>query len=135
MSYLPLLKAVLPYIGPIVSAAAPMLTRKSAAESGDDRTQMKQIAELQNAVEANGRSVRLLAEQFQVVVETVDARQLPDKEDLDRLQAQQQLLQQAQSQLTGTLEKLVKDTQTTKALGASALIFALAALATALLLK
>ena len=133
MSYLPLLKAVLPYIGPIIGAAAPMFTRKSAAESTDDTTQMKQIAELQNAVETNGQSVRLLAEQFQKVVEAVAARDLPEKADVDQLRTQQQRLQQEQAHQAGALAKLVKDMQITKALATAALV--LAAVALALLLK
>ncbi len=129
MSYLPLLKAVLPFIAPVISATAPIFTRNSSSESPDDKTQAKQIAELQNAVETNGQSVRMLAEQFQKVVEAVDARQLPEPGEIQRLQSQQQQLLQDQSHQTGALQKLVKDVQITKALAAIALVLAAAAVA------
>ena len=59
---LPALKAVLPHLGDIVSAAKPAFTRRKP-ESGTDVQQ--QIAELQAAASQNAEHVKELAEQLQ----------------------------------------------------------------------
>lgn len=70
-AWLPVLKAVLPYLTTIVTATAPAFTNrkdndKSAAVVG------KQITELQEAVRHNAESVRLLAEQMQRTIRAIE---------------------------------------------------------------
>ena len=66
---LPALKAVLPHLGDIVSAAKPAFTRKKP-ESGTDVQQ--QIAELQAAASQNAEHVKELAEQLQSTVTALE---------------------------------------------------------------
>jgi hypothetical protein len=65
------LKAVLPYLTNIVTAAIPAFT----ARKGQDRSAemaAQQIAELQSAVTHNAASVRVLAEQLQRTVTALE---------------------------------------------------------------
>ncbi len=61
---LPALKAVLPHIGTIISAAAPVFTRKNADAVA--------IAELQSAASQNAANVKELAEQLQNTVAALE---------------------------------------------------------------
>ena len=66
---LPALKAVLPHLGTIVSAAAPVFTRKSGpAEASQALLLQQQITELQAAAAQNDEHVRALAAQLQEMV-------------------------------------------------------------------
>ncbi|MBD3618709.1 MAG: hypothetical protein HUJ28_04490 [Chromatiales bacterium] len=62
----PALKAVLPHVGSIVAAAAPVFTQKRAGEAsaGQAAVVQQQIAELQQAASQNAVHVRELAEQL-----------------------------------------------------------------------
>jgi hypothetical protein len=62
---IPALKAVLPHVATIVSAAAPVLTKKGAAVE-------QQIAELQTAVSQNATNIRELAEQLRTTVAALE---------------------------------------------------------------
>ena len=62
---IPALKAVLPHVGDIVSAAKPVFTRKKT-EAAD--VQLQQIAELQAAASQNADNIKELAEQLQSTV-------------------------------------------------------------------
>jgi hypothetical protein len=65
------LKAVLPYVTNIVTAAIPVFTSRL----GQDRSAevaAKQIAELQDAATHNATSVKVLAEQLQRTVDAVE---------------------------------------------------------------
>lgn len=84
MPWLPVLKAVLPYIGNIVSAAMPVFTARRDKESAD--LTARQIAELQDAVTQNAETIKLLASQLQ---ETITAL---DKEESELAQRQESLL-------------------------------------------
>ena len=66
---LPALKAVLPHLGSIVSAAAPAFTRKSAA---NPETLQQQITELQAAASGNDSHIKALAAQIQATVEALE---------------------------------------------------------------
>src|SRR4249920_3900331 len=66
---LPALKAVLPHLGDIVSAAKPAFTRRKP-ETGTDVQQ--QIAELQSAASQNAEHVKELAEQLQSTVTALE---------------------------------------------------------------
>ena len=63
---IPALKAVLPHLGSIISAAAPVFTnRKTDAVANQTLLLQQQIAELQSAASQNAAHVRELAEQLQ----------------------------------------------------------------------
>ena len=70
-AWLPLLKASLPYVTQIVSAAIPHFTGKPAAAKSDDVVP-KQIAELQTAVTHNAESIKSLAAQVKQTIEGID---------------------------------------------------------------
>lgn len=61
---IPALKAVLPHIGTIISAAAPVFTRKNADAVA--------ITELQSAVSQNAANIKELAEQLQSTVAALE---------------------------------------------------------------
>lgn len=68
---LPALKAVLPHVGTIVSAAAPVFTKKRVdpvAGTTDTALLQQQISELQTAAAQNSAHIRELAEQIQSTV-------------------------------------------------------------------
>jgi len=70
---LPVIKAVLPHVGTIVSATRPMFTRKEAATaSGDAALLQQQIAELQAAASDNDAHIRDLAAQIRTTVEALE---------------------------------------------------------------
>jgi hypothetical protein len=64
-AWLPIVKVVLPYIGPIVEAALPVFTRKKTGKV--DPVIAQQIAELQEAVKANAESSKALAKALEEV--------------------------------------------------------------------
>ena len=70
---IPALKAVLPYVGTIVSAAAPVFTKKRADAAVEHSTLLQQqITELQAAASENNTHIRGLAEQMQNTVEVLE---------------------------------------------------------------
>ncbi len=71
--FIPALKAVLPHIGTIVSAAAPAFTRKSAdAVANQTMLLQQQITELQVAASENDAHIKELAAQIQDTVEALE---------------------------------------------------------------
>jgi uncharacterized protein YPO0396 len=69
-SWLPIIKVVLPYVGPIFQAALPAFTKKK-----DDKTDpvvAQQIAELQEAVKTNSESMRALARAIEEAAQAND---------------------------------------------------------------
>ena len=70
---IPALKAVLPHIGTIVSAAAPAFTRKSTDATASQATLQQQITELQAAASANDEHIKNLAAQVKTAVEALEA--------------------------------------------------------------
>jgi len=70
---IPVLKSVLPYVGTIVSAAAPVFTRKNTeAAAGQAILQQQQITELQAAASENDAHIKALAIQMQNTVEALE---------------------------------------------------------------
>jgi hypothetical protein len=65
---IPVIKSILPHVGTIISAAAPVFTRKS----GDTATLQQQVTELQTAVSANDVHIKNLAEQMQLAIEALE---------------------------------------------------------------
>lgn len=69
---IPALKAVLPHVGTIISAAKPVFTSKSADAAPNQATLQQQITELQAAASGNDAHIRALAEQMQTTVEAIE---------------------------------------------------------------
>lgn len=69
---IPVLKSVLPYVGTIVSAAAPVFTRKDADAAANQTLIQQQISELQSAASANDAHIKALAIQMQNTVEALE---------------------------------------------------------------
>ena len=70
---LPILKAVLPYLGPIADAVIPVFTAKKTAEAAKtDPVIARQIEELQAAATQNAQSIRVLAEQLQQAMQGIE---------------------------------------------------------------
>lgn len=69
----PALKAVLPHVGTIISAATPVFTRKRVEASNEQaRLQQQQIAELQTAASQNAEHVKELAAQLEKTVSALE---------------------------------------------------------------
>lgn len=70
---IPALKAVLPYLGTIVSAATPVFTKKTA-DAVPNQTQLlqQQITELQAAASGNDACIKELATQIKTTVEVLE---------------------------------------------------------------
>jgi hypothetical protein len=80
---IPVLKSVLPYVGTIVSAAAPVFTKKNADAANQAMLQQQQINELQAAASANDEHIKALAMQLQSTVEALEkGASLADKRHL-----------------------------------------------------
>ena len=71
-AWLPLIKASLPYITQIISAAIPAFTAKPAASKSDEVVP-EQVSELQAAVIHNAESIKGLAAQLKQTIEGIDA--------------------------------------------------------------
>ena len=70
---IPALKAVLPHVGTIVSAAAPVFTRKDADAVANQATLLQQqITELQAAASDNDAHIKKLAAQIRNTVEALE---------------------------------------------------------------
>jgi hypothetical protein len=68
---IPALKAVLPHIGTIISAATPVFTRKQA-DAANQALLLQQITELQSAATQNATHIRELAAQLQSTVAALE---------------------------------------------------------------
>jgi hypothetical protein len=71
MAWLPILKTVLPYLGPVVQAALPHLTRKKSERA--DPLVAEQITELQDAVNRSAESIKALAAAMEASAKANDA--------------------------------------------------------------
>jgi hypothetical protein len=71
--FIPALKAVLPHIGTIISAAAPVFTKKRAdAVANQNLLLLQQITELQAAASQNSAHIKELAAQLQSTVAALE---------------------------------------------------------------
>ncbi len=82
--WLPVLKASLPYVSQIVTAALPAFTAKPPGARPEDVVP-RQIAELQEAVTANAERVKELAIQLKEVLESMDAGVAESQAEIARL--------------------------------------------------
>jgi hypothetical protein len=71
-AWLPALKAILPYVAQVVTVAIPVFTKKTD-KGPTDEIIPQQIQELQGAVTRNAESLKLLADQLQQAIATIDA--------------------------------------------------------------
>ena len=80
---IPVIKSILPYVGTIVSAAAPVFTKKNADAASQAMLQQQQINELQAAASNNDAHIKALAMQLQSTVEALEkGASLADKRHL-----------------------------------------------------
>lgn len=70
-AWLPILKASLPYVTQIVSAAIPAFTKPESART--DPLVKKQIEELQTAATQNAEAIRVLAEKLSQTLHGIDS--------------------------------------------------------------
>ena len=71
-AWLPVLKAALPYVAQIVTAAIPAFTTKSDVSKTDPLV-VQQIEELQAAATKNAESIHLLAEKLQQTIQGIES--------------------------------------------------------------
>jgi len=71
-AWLPILKAALPYVAQIVTAAIPAFTAKSDASKTDPLV-VQQIEELQAAATKNAESIHVLAEKLQQTIQGIES--------------------------------------------------------------
>lgn len=82
---IPALKAVLPHIGTIISAATPVFTKKKTdAPANQTALQQQQISELQSAVSQNASNIKELAAQLQSTVAALEQAALAAEANLRR---------------------------------------------------
>lgn len=72
VQFLPILKAVLPYVAQIATAAIPAFTAKPEAAKSDPVVAM-QIEELQAAATQNAQSIHTLADKMQLAIQGLEA--------------------------------------------------------------
>ena len=83
-AWLPVLKASLPYVSQIVTAALPAFTSKPPGARTEDVVP-RQIAELQEAVTENAGRVKELATQLKEVLESMDSGAAALQDELAKL--------------------------------------------------
>ena len=82
---IPALKAVLPHIGTIISAATPVFTKKKAdAAANQTALLQQQISELQSAASQNAANIKELAAQLQRTVAALEQAALNAEANLKR---------------------------------------------------
>jgi hypothetical protein len=85
--FIPALKAVLPHVGTIISAAKPVFTRKPAdAGSGEPGVLQRQVAELQTAVLQNASNIQQLATDLQTTLAALEQAAVTAQANLKRAQ-------------------------------------------------
>lgn len=71
VQFLPIIKAMAPYLAQVATAAIPAFTRKPGAAKSDPVVE-KQIEELQAAATQNAQSIHILAEKFQQAMQDIE---------------------------------------------------------------
>ena len=83
---IPALKAVLPHVGAIIAAAAPVFTKKKAdAAANQTALLQQQVSELQSAVSQNAANIKELAAQLQSTVAALEQAALAARANLKRI--------------------------------------------------
>ena len=82
---IPALKAVLPHVGTIISAASPAFTKKRMDAAADQTALLQQqVSELQSAVSQNAANIKELAAQLQTTVAAIEQAALSAEANLRR---------------------------------------------------
>ena len=82
---IPALKAILPHVGTIISAATPVFTKKKMdTAAGQTALLQQQISELQSAVSQNAANIKELAAQLQSTVTALEQAALTAQANLKR---------------------------------------------------
>src|SRR5687767_1442983 len=82
---IPALKAVLPHVATIISAASPVFTKKKAdAAANQTALLQQQVGELQAAVSQNAANIKELAAQLQSTVKALEQAALTAEANLRR---------------------------------------------------
>ena len=71
VQFLPIIKAVAPYIAQVATAAIPAFTSKPEVVK-TDQVVAKQIQELQEAATQNAQSIHMLAEKLQQAIQSLE---------------------------------------------------------------
>ena len=72
IQFLPIIKAVAPYVAQVATAAIPAFTSKPAESAKTDPVVAKQIEELQAAATRNAQSIHVLAENLQQAIQGIE---------------------------------------------------------------
>jgi len=72
VQFLPIIKAVAPYIAQVATAAIPAFTSKPEVAKTDPVV-AKQIQELQEAATQNAQSIHILAEKLQQAIQSIES--------------------------------------------------------------
>lgn len=83
--WLAIAKAVAPHVTAIVSATLPVFTKRKSEGEASIALAQQQIAELQEAVTANGTLIRELAEQLGTTIDALEQGALEAKHRLRQL--------------------------------------------------
>lgn len=132
--YLPVIKAILPYLAPLVSAAAPMFTRSTSEAGKDQSSTVQLITELQDAVKNNANSLKIIATQLKTSIEAFDEREAIDQKRLAEITSLVESSAVEWNFLRAAIDAAIKDIQTTKIISLIALGAALIAIAVVILL-
>ena len=83
---IPALKAVLPHVGTIISAASPVFTKKKPADAPANQAPLvqEQISELQAAASQNAANIKELAAQLQRTVAALEQAAVAAEANLKR---------------------------------------------------
>ncbi|HSI29345.1 MAG: hypothetical protein ACAH05_02445 [Methylophilus sp.] len=73
IQFLPIIKALAPYIAQVATSAVPAFTYKPEAAAKADPLLVKQIEELQAAAVQNAESIHVLAEKMQQAIQQIEA--------------------------------------------------------------
>ena len=82
---IPALKAVLPHVATIISAASPVFTKKRSEAADQTALLQQQIGELQSAVSQNAANIKELAAQLQTTVGALEQAALTAQANLKRI--------------------------------------------------
>ena len=82
LAYIPIIKALGPYLLPIINSAIPAFTSK-AGLAKTDPVVAQQVQELQDAVIKNAESLQTLAEQLQKLVLSAEAAAVAAKREMN----------------------------------------------------
>lgn len=72
IQFLPIIKAVAPYVAQVAAAAIPAFTSRPAETAKNDPVIARQIQELQAAATANAQSIHVLADNLQQAIHGIE---------------------------------------------------------------